>query len=140
MRGVTMMHRCAILALLAVCFAGAGAPAWAQALAPMRGEARSLTDRFALQLRAVNYGEVADHYQFEVLNPDFSALPDARMDRRRVTVGANSSAGLIVLIPFEEGEDEREVLVCMERQPELGQPMMIRGQVCGRYFGRRLSR
>lgn len=135
------MHRDLIIAgvLGALAFtAGASGAAQAQSLGPMRGVVTSMADQFALRLLALNYADRPERYTIRVFNPDFTEIPDARVSVRQVVVGAKGSTAVIVIVPFAQGEAEREVLVCSESEPVFtGQTGMMRGQVCGRYFGRR---
>jgi hypothetical protein len=107
----------------------------AQSLTPMRGEVRSTSDVFALRVAPGNPYAGRMRVEVRVYDENFAPVA-AQVQPPEMTIGANSTRNVLVLVPFE-GQTERKVRVCAESIPFETQTTKLRTQVCGRFLARR---
>lgn len=113
-------------------FAGA---ANAQSLSPMRAAVTSMSDQFAIRIYPGNPYEKRVQIKIKVYDHNFREVP-AVIRPRDPFVEAGGRRPVTVIIPFE-GRYSRKIRICAESTPYLQKQARLKGQVCGRYIGRR---
>ncbi|WP_182087077.1 hypothetical protein [Aureimonas sp. ME7] len=111
-------------------------PASAQSLTPMRGEVKSVTDSFAVRVYPTNPYDKSIRLDVRIYDQDFRPVPDARASLPSMTLAAQSSRPVVVVVPFD-GQRERKVRICAESIPFPDSQARVRAQICGKFLGRR---
>lgn len=107
----------------------------AQSMTPMRGEITSFSDEFAVRVHPRNPYRHRIRVAVRVYDEKFRPVK-ARVLPTEMTLGANDSRPVTVMIAFE-GARERRVRICTESVPFPNKQTRIKAQICGRFFARR---
>ncbi|WP_182422402.1 hypothetical protein [Aureimonas sp. ME7] len=113
-------------------------PSLAQSMTPMRAEVRSVADSFAVRVYPANPYDHPIKVEIKVYDQDFALVPGARAAASPIMLSTGASRPIVVVIPFD-GQTERKVRICAESIPYPNSHSQIRAQICGKFFGRRLS-
>lgn len=124
-------------AAVAVFALGLPVAAAAQSMTPMRGQASSFTDEFAIRVRPYNPYRQRILVEVKVYDENFRPVK-ARVTPSTMMLGSDNSRPVLVVLPFE-GAGSRRVRICTESVPFPNQATRIKAQICGRFLGRRLQ-
>lgn len=112
-------------------------PASAQSMSPMRGEAASFSEAFAVRVYPANpYGHRIK-VSVRVYDQNFNEIP-ARVTPGDFMLGAQASRPVLVVVPFD-GTTTRKVRICTESVPFPSEQTQIKAQICGKFLGQRRS-
>lgn len=109
----------------------------AQSLSPMRAQVTSIADQFAIRVYPGNPYNKRVKINIKVYDHNFQEIR-AIIQPRDLYLAAGQRRSVTVIIPFE-GRFSRKIRICAETTPYLQNQARLRGQVCGRYFGRRVG-
>lgn len=109
----------------------------AQSLSPMRAVVTSMADQFAVRVFPGNPYAKRVQITIKVFDQNFREIR-AQVRPRVFFVEAGGRRPVTVVVPFE-GRFSRKVRICAETTPYLEKQTRLRGQVCGRFLGRRVG-
>ena len=109
----------------------------AQSVTPMRGEARSFAEDFAIRIVVGNPYQNKQMFAVRVYDDKFYPV-EAQVTYSEVTIPASGSKSVVVVVPFE-GMTTRRVRVCAEGMFGKENEQRLRTQVCGKYQGTRVG-
>jgi hypothetical protein len=119
------MRRFLILLLLAPL------PALAQALSPMQREVWTYTDRFALQLKALNPYTTAQRFIVRVQDVDGGEVSDVMISTPAFSLPPGEVGTFYV---WGAASERRRIVVCVSSQLfSDGAGAQVKGEVCGKY-------
>lgn len=105
--------------------------AWAQALSPMQKEVWTYSDRFALQLRALNPYATPQRFSVRVLAEDGEALSDVFVSSSGFSLPPGEAGTFYV---WGAAPERRRIVVCVSSQLfSDGAGAQVKGEVCGKY-------
>ncbi len=127
----------AVVVAGALCaLAATAGTAAAQALTPMRGQVKSVTDQFAFRVFPANPYKHKISIEVRVYDENFAPVA-ARVMPAAATLAPEDNRSFMVVVPFD-GLAERKVRICAESIPFANTATRLRTQVCGRFFAQRL--
>ncbi|MGD9783365.1 MAG: hypothetical protein AB7E80_03360 [Hyphomicrobiaceae bacterium] len=113
------------------------APAWAQAMSPMRGEVKSFSDQFAVRVFPMNPYQHRIKVEVRVYDETFAPVR-AAVHPAETMLAPNGNRSVLVMVPFD-GKTQRKVRVCTEAVPLQNKTQRVRTQICGRFIATRLQ-
>ena len=108
----------------------------AQSLHPMRAEAKSVTDQFAIRVFPGNPYQHRIKVEIHVYDETFREI-EAQVVPREALIAPQEFRNVMVVVPFD-GKTERRVRICAESIPFTESTTRVRAQVCGKYFAHQL--
>jgi hypothetical protein len=117
--------------------AAMNAASFAQSVTPMRGQARSFADSFAIRIIVGNPYKNKQVFSVRVYDDKFYPV-EAQVTFSEVTIPAEGSKSVVVMVPFD-GMTVRKVRVCAEGMFGKANEQRLRTQVCGKYLGTRVG-
>jgi len=112
-------------------------PSFAQSVTPMRGESRSMMDRFAIRVVVGNpYGKM-QNFNVRVYDEKFFPVA-AHVSPPVARLGPNGTRSVLVIVPFE-GAPARRVRICAEGLFGIENSSQLRTQVCGKFLATHLG-
>jgi hypothetical protein len=133
---VALTAACKVMVAMAAASVAAVAPAFAQALSPMRGEVKSFTDHFAIRVYPANPYPHRIKVEVNVYDENFAPVA-ARITPQASMLAPDDNRSVMVLVPFD-GRTERKIRICAESVPFENAATQLRTQVCGRFLARRV--
>lgn len=109
----------------------------AQAMTPMRGEVRSVSDAFAVRVYPSNPYPDRIKVEVHVYDQNFFEVP-AEVSPATFSLAGGASRRVTVMVPFN-GQSERKVRICTESIPFPNHQANIRTQICGKFRGTKLA-
>ncbi|GJL90482.1 hypothetical protein [Hyphococcus sp.] len=106
-------------------------PVFAQALSPMQKEVWTYTDRFALQLKALNPYATPQRFSITVRDEGGVQLPDVMISAPSFSLPPGEIGTFYV---WGAATERRRIVVCVTSQAfSTGAGAPVRGEVCGKY-------
>ena len=106
-------------------------PAFAQALSPMQKEIWTYTDRFALQLRALNPYSTSQRFSVLVRDEHGAAIDDVKISAPSFSLPPGEMGTFYV---WGAASERRRIIVCVTSQLfSTGAGAPVKGEVCGKY-------
>lgn len=112
------------------------APAFPQAMTPMRGEVTSYTDVFAVRVHPFNPYRHRIKVTVKVYDQNFRPVR-ARVVPAEMMLGGGTTRPVIVTVGFGN-QPRRRVRICTESIPFPNAQQLIRAQICGKFLATRV--
>lgn len=115
------------------------ATASAQVVAPMKKTINSFDEKFIVQIKIRNPYKGAQISNIEMFDENWAPVKSGYLSKRQILLGSGKTLTITAMVPFETRR-ERQIYICHSIIPRVGgRGSSYKGEVCGKYTGKRLS-